>query len=207
MEKEKLTNKDVDREILMKLDDYSFLKACSANNYFKNKVCDEDFIRRRLQQTYPNTLRYKFPNQTWKEYYLETIKYIADLTFKGHGIIAIPYNVGNVRELFYEMERIKPTTYRLSQYIEKAVDENKFAKAEYFEKYGKIDAEGELHHTALEYAVRKGNLRMVKYLVEKVPYTEEDIFMNYIGAKKPDIISFLKPKVPEDLRMILYLAF
>ena len=82
------------------------------------------------------------------------------------------------------------------------MDENKFAKAEYFEKYGKIDAyeEDQLHHTALEYAVRKGNLRMVKYLIEKVPYTEEDILINYLGAKKPDIIAFLQPKVPEDVR-------
>ena len=45
--------KDIDKEILLKMDDKNFLKACSLNNYFKNEVCDDVFLKKRLHQTYP----------------------------------------------------------------------------------------------------------------------------------------------------------
>jgi hypothetical protein len=201
MEKEKLTNKDVDRQILMNLDDYSLLQACSVNDYFKNKVCDDDFIRRRLEQTYPETLRYKFPNQTWRQFFLETIKYIADLSFRGEGITAIPYNIGNLRQLYSELERIRMGSYRLLGYIKDAVENNQFAKAEYLEKYEKIfNRSNTSPHTALSHSVRKGNFNMVKYLMDKVPYNQKDIIMVYMHAKNPDIVAFLHPRVPENAR-------
>ena len=72
--------KDIDREILFKIkDDKEFLKSCNLNNYFRNEVCNDNFFRTRLSITYPNTLKYKINEQTWKQYFLEVIYYIAKL--------------------------------------------------------------------------------------------------------------------------------
>ena len=72
--------KDIDREILLKLkDDKEFLKSCNLNNYFRNEVCNDNFFRTRLSITYPNTLKYKTKKQTWKQYFLEVIYYLAKL--------------------------------------------------------------------------------------------------------------------------------
>ena len=42
--------KDVDREILIKLPDEDIIKSCSVNSYLRDKVCDEDFFKRRLEK-------------------------------------------------------------------------------------------------------------------------------------------------------------
>ncbi len=74
---EKLTGvRDVDREILLKLDDYSLLKTCSLNNYFKNSVCDDQFLEKRLKQTYPETIKFNRQikvgnNIFWKLFIIE----------------------------------------------------------------------------------------------------------------------------------------
>ncbi len=79
---EKLTGvRDVDREILLKLDDYSLLKTCSLNNYFKNSVCDDQFLEKRLKLTYPETIKFKPADKSWRQYFLEVIYYREKLQF------------------------------------------------------------------------------------------------------------------------------
>jgi len=70
-------NKDVDREILSKLDDKNLLKACQINKYFWEKVCNEDFFRNRLLNNYPNIRREDIKN--WKEFHLRAIYYISKM--------------------------------------------------------------------------------------------------------------------------------
>ena len=50
--------KDTDREILLRLSDNELIKTCSLNKYLLNNVCDDNFFKRRLQLTYPDTLRF-----------------------------------------------------------------------------------------------------------------------------------------------------
>ena len=45
--------RDVDREILSKVDDKELLKACSIDKYTWKNVCDDAFLRRRLLSKYP----------------------------------------------------------------------------------------------------------------------------------------------------------
>ena len=84
-------NKDTDRLILLNLSDRDFLKSCNVNSYFRNTVCDDTFFKRRLEQTYPSTIRYKDENETWKEYFLNVIYHIG-LLYEKHDF---EYEEGN----------------------------------------------------------------------------------------------------------------
>ena len=47
--------KDLDREILLAMDDKDLLNTCNSNNrYLFNTVCDDEFFHRVMQQRYPN---------------------------------------------------------------------------------------------------------------------------------------------------------
>ena len=71
---------DQDREILLNIkEDQDLLKACILNKYFYKKVCNDMFFRNRLAKTYPNTLEFKPENETWKQFFLRMIYYIAKL--------------------------------------------------------------------------------------------------------------------------------
>ena len=71
--------KDVDREILLAMDDENLLKTCSLNKYLFNNVCDDNFFYRKLLLKYPDTLSYKLREDNYKSYYLRTIYYISKM--------------------------------------------------------------------------------------------------------------------------------
>jgi hypothetical protein len=71
--------KDIDREILGKLDDRELLKACSIDSYTWNTVCDDAFLRRRLLTKYPEIEQYKLQRESWKQFFLRTIYYISKM--------------------------------------------------------------------------------------------------------------------------------
>lgn len=54
--------KDINREILSKLDDKELLKVCSIDKYFWNEVCDDVFLQRRISKKYPEVLKYRIGN-------------------------------------------------------------------------------------------------------------------------------------------------
>ena len=72
--------KDIDREILLAMDDEDLLKTCSLNKYLFNIVCDDNFFYKRLFLKYPDTLKYyKKEKDTYKSYYLKVIYYISKM--------------------------------------------------------------------------------------------------------------------------------
>ncbi len=71
--------KDVDREILLRVeDDQQILNICSLNKYFV-EVCNDIFFRNRLAFKYPDTLVFKPDDISWKKYYLSVLNYIKKL--------------------------------------------------------------------------------------------------------------------------------
>ena len=70
--------KDVDREILKHMDDKDLLRICSVDRKSWNEVCDDNFLRRRLGK-YPGIEKYKRENESWKEFFLQVIYYVAKL--------------------------------------------------------------------------------------------------------------------------------
>lgn len=74
--------KDTDREILLKLSDKELIKTCSLNKYLFRFVCDDNFFRRKLLLSYPDTLKYfnREKDKNYKNYYLKVVLYVAKLS-------------------------------------------------------------------------------------------------------------------------------
>ena len=71
----KLTGiKDLDREILNKVNDADLV--CSVDKRMWNEVCDDDFLRRRLEKNHPGVVQYK---ETWKDFFLDVTHIIAKM--------------------------------------------------------------------------------------------------------------------------------
>ncbi len=78
---------DVDRELLLRMDDREFIKVCTLNKYFINLCRKNNYLlfKRKLQIFYPEVLKFKikkYKNETWKKYYAYTVKTIALLKEK-----------------------------------------------------------------------------------------------------------------------------
>ena len=107
--------KDVDREILSKLEeDKDLLNACSVNKYAW-KLCDDNFFRNRLIRKYPDAVKYN-KNGKWKEYYLKTIFYISRL-FEEYNFV---YKTGDPK-IYYDI--LFKTQYTHVQ-LEEAAENN-----------------------------------------------------------------------------------
>ena len=112
--------KDVDREILSKLPDEDVIKACSANSYLKEKVCDEGFFKRRLEINYPE-LKFVINKQflesagliypTYKQAYLETVYYISKMEEIDYEYVRNGHlpkgQYRQAKEIYDEMSRMK----------------------------------------------------------------------------------------------------
>jgi hypothetical protein len=93
--------RDVDREILSKLDDKNLLIACSTDKYTWNTVCDNDFLKRRLLAKYPQIEREKLINEKWKAFFLRATHYIALLKEKYN----FDYTFGNFAKQYKILKR------------------------------------------------------------------------------------------------------
>ena len=66
--------KDLDHEIMMKIDDLSLLNFCRINNKYVQKLCnDENFWMKRTNKHFSKII--KLPNRSWKELYLKIVHY------------------------------------------------------------------------------------------------------------------------------------
>ena len=72
-----LTNiKDLDHELMMKMEDESLLNFCKINNKYVQKLCDdENFWRNKTHNKFGLTIE-KLSNRTWKDFYLKIIYYM-----------------------------------------------------------------------------------------------------------------------------------
>lgn len=74
-------NKNTDREILLKLKDHDVMNYCNnvENRFIYKEVCNDSFFHNYMIIHYPNVLKYKTGDMTWKQYYLKTIWYISKM--------------------------------------------------------------------------------------------------------------------------------
>ena len=97
--------KDQDREILLNIqDDKDLLKTCSLNKYLYNEVCNDMFFRNRLARTYPDTLKYKPEDMSWKAYFLRVIYYIAKMKEDNEYDYSI-FNEGNPEKQYEILQK------------------------------------------------------------------------------------------------------
>lgn len=149
--------RDLDREILGKLDDKEILTACSIDKYSWNTVCDDSFLRRRLLMKYPKIEKEKYEGETWKRFFLRAVNYISLLKER----YGYDYTFGN----FVTQYRIfKESHINDKNLLERAVCKGELALVVWSLKNG-----ADIHfynETALRSASEKGYLEIVKYLVE-----------------------------------------
>ena len=145
-------SKDTDREILKHVDDKELLKFCAVNRKTWNDVCDDNFLKRRLSK-YPGIEKYKREKETWKQFYLNVVYYIAKLEESN-----FRYTKGDFRKQ-YKILRDSHYGELLFQ-AARAGDES-------LVKYALDNKFSEDINGALKIAANGGHLDVVKYLVER----------------------------------------
>ena len=160
---------DQDREILLNIqNDKELLETCSLNKYLYNQVCNDMFFRNRLTRTYPDSLKYKPSDYTWKKYFLKTIYYVAKLKeqFKYDYVEGDPKEVYHVFEIsYYEAGKDVEEFYRLlalnslASRLKKVFD--------YTLEKAQPNSRPYILQSALTRVSITGNPEMFKYVVEK----------------------------------------
>ena len=152
--------KDVDREILKHVDDAELLKLCSLDRKTWNDVCDDGFLRRRLNK-YPGIEKYKEEKESWKSFFLRATYYISKMKedyefvyisgdFKKQYEIIRHYNLLNLSNKFdlLLLESAEKGEISIVKYsLERGADIHTTGKS------------------ALIHASRNGHLEIVEYLV------------------------------------------
>ena len=62
---------DLDRDIMLRIDDRELLELCNGNKYMRNTVCNENFWRMRTKRAMGDVV--KPDGMTWKNYYLSQL--------------------------------------------------------------------------------------------------------------------------------------
>ena len=70
-------NKDVARQIIMELEDEDVFKICEFDAAVSKDICNNAFYYNRMMKNYPNLVKFKPEDLSWKNYYLLSIQYIS----------------------------------------------------------------------------------------------------------------------------------
>ena len=92
---------DTDREILRYVEDERLLKVCSINKRMWNTVCDDAFLRRRLNK-YPEIEKYR-KEETLKTFFAKVAYYITKLQEN----FQFEYIVGDFEKYYEILQRYK----------------------------------------------------------------------------------------------------
>lgn len=147
--------KDVLKELLLKMTDKDILTICNMNTYYRNKICDDNFFHRILLTRYPDTLKNRDQNRSYKKYYIDVIIKISIMKEKYN----YTYEFGNL-ELQYNGITKYSNDVNLLLY---GVNAEQLALVMEALKRG-----ADIHYygnTPLNYAITKNNLDIVKYLL------------------------------------------
>jgi hypothetical protein len=167
--------KDVDREILSKLDDRDLLKTCSIDRYTWEKVCDDAFLKRRLLFKYPEIGEYKMETETWKHFFLRAVNYIA-LMKENFDYV---YTFGDFQKQYNLLKKYKNKN-NLLLFSSKV---GELALVIWSLKSGANIHDG--NDYALRFASENGHLETVKYLVEAGAdiHAENDYALRWASRK------------------------
>ena len=175
--------KDIDREILKYVDDGELLKICSVDKKTWNEVCDDNFLKRRLSQ-YPGIEKYK-GQKSWKKFFSNVIFFISrmreDLKFY--------YKSGDFMKqyrLLTKTKEDKDCRYKHAELLANAVKEEEIDLVKYSLNNGAIV--NQYNNAPLRQAVVRGNLDIIKFLIERGADTTNNI-VQY--SYNPETVKFL----------------
>ena len=172
--------KDVDREILKHVDDRELLEICIIDRKTWNEVCDDNFIRRRLEK-YPGIRKYKRDNQSWKSFFLEVLYYVSKMKDE----YKYDYTSGNFRKQ-YEILGHGTINYVLME----AARQGEFPLVKFAVENG-----SNFFTSAAGHAAEKGHYDIVKYLIEAGKITElKYLLSRAIRGGNVDVVKLLFDK-------------
>ena len=149
--------KDVDREILKHVDDEELLKFCSLDRKTWNEVCDDNFLRRRLNNNYPGTNQYKKDDESWKQFFLKVLYYKAKMKEK----FEFEFTGGDFKKQYELLKSYK----NIPGLLFAGAHQGETSLVKYASKKG-VDIRTSSNYP-LRLAALKGHLDVVKYLVEE----------------------------------------
>lgn len=153
---------------MLTMSDEDFLKICFPNE----ELCNENVVKSRLLEKYPDTLMFKPDDMTFRNFYLKVVYYVAKLkeTFNYN------YTKGNPRFIYSDLKDYRRARKLNLSYIQqndldqllivsaRNGDLNKIKQL--IKKGANINADSQ---QALRQAAGHGHLDIVKYLVERSP--------------------------------------
>ena len=147
--------KDTDRELLKHVEDQKLLRVCSINKKMWYEVCDDNFIRRRLEK-FKEVEKYKKGNESWKKFFVKAIHYISVLNNK----FDFEYKGGD-----FECQNDLLTKFVKHDLLFQAVRKNELYVVKYaVEKGASVRGYDDY---CLRWAANHGNFEIVKYLVQQ----------------------------------------
>ena len=204
--------KDVDREILKHVDDRDLLNICKIDNKTWNSVCDDNFLRRRLTHKYPEIEKYKRENESWKQFFLRAIYYIAKM--KEH--YEYDYISGDLKKQHKLLTKYKDNYESLliasSRKGELPLVKYAIEKGEDVQDIALLHAAWKGHLNVAKFLVQRGadihvndeeplrlaaehgHINVVKYLVERGAdiHAEDDYALNYSSYRGHiDVVKYL----------------
>lgn len=155
-------NKDVDREILLRIkSDDILLKACSVNKYALS-LCDDMFFYNRVKREYPIAFQIKEnKEENWKQYFLSIIKYKYEIK----RLFGFMLKDGDFKKYFDVLSFMEERKMYVSEKVNYSIQNkiNEYAKYLLENRFTGLVIAKVFIYTAIRY----NNLEMLKYLFDK----------------------------------------
>ncbi len=185
--------RDLNAELLLKMDDREFIKTCSLNKYFID-LCKRDnylLFKRRLQLFYPDTLTNEmlkiYKIESWKEYYARVVKTVAKLKEKYN----YDYSEGNpfIQLKIFESAQFD-NMYKYEEILYDAISKSEFALVKYVLQK---KPDFQIHPRYLKVASILYDMKILKYLIDRgadiniikgthfTPYTRNIDYLKSLG--------------------------
>ena len=146
--------KDLDREILNYIPDNELSKVCSINKYFYYKVCDDAFLKRRLE-------KYNLSNlEAGKVFFFNVLHCIPRMRKMG-----FEYTKGNLKKQYILLRTYD--CYYDSSFLIEAAREGELSLILHAFKLEKLRNFQYKYEEAVRRASENGHLEVVKFLLEQ----------------------------------------
>lgn len=196
-------NKNTDREILLKLKDNDVINYCNntKNKFIYKEICNESFFHNYMIIHYPNVLKYKTGDMTWKQYYLKTIWYISKMKEESD----FEFKTGNPKE-YYD---ILHNELMLHIFFERIGEINAKDLYEIYSK--KFPGENNMPH-AIKGAAKNNHKDFIDYLIKEdkgISYKINLLNLGLEGATESnnmDLIDFFIDKGADNFNIPLRIA-
>ena len=176
--------KDLDKEIVLRLNDKDFIKICFLNKYLYNMYKEDKYLlfKRRLEKYYPDTVKLKYDYGNWREYYLLVRRTIRQLK----ETCKFDYKFGNPFKQMIILQNIGTKGSRYVAIFYHGIVQNELA--------------------LVKYAVEEGNQIISKYDILDAASLEDTEILSYLIDKGANL-TFFSPyyweRISEEARQFL----